>query len=400
MAFKIFPKSTRRESPKGESGTGSDASRAAKHDAEPLTTISRNFSDAEAGGWAPQAGRIEVNEEGALSPSLENAALMFAHGNGNAATAALSHALETNERSQLLVWMCLFDLHARAQDRVAFDELALRFVVQFERSAPAWDELAPGGGNVVASMASRGGPKSLLRGDLTDPHSPVLVTLSEAAKRKVGPPPRFDLDIAELNGVNDVCGTLLAGALAALRRKGSIITFRALDATIRRLSVPLESGKPQHKGQWYLVLELLQWAGSTNLFDDRAVDFAITFEISPPTMEPLGAAQRNAMSVQTAAVDTPVDTIHDDRVIWAGELLGSTAPCINSISLANITTNPVIVDMRQVLRVDFICGSAIANAFTRLMAQAVDVRVVGASPIVQTLMQLTGTPAGLFAKTA
>ncbi|HPG62251.1 MAG TPA: hypothetical protein PK586_09585, partial [Casimicrobium sp.] len=87
-------------------------------------------------------------------------------------------------------------------------------------------------------------------------------------------------------------------------------------------------------------------------------------------------------------------------VIWAGELLGSTAPCINSIALANITTNPVIVDMRQVLRVDFICGSAIANAFTRLMAQAIDVRVIGTSPIVQTLMQLTGTPAGLFAKNA
>ena len=400
MAFKIFPKSAKRDTPKGDHGIDFEPTRAAKSDAEPQTTISRNFADSDAGGWAPQAGRIEVNEEGALSPSLENAALMFAHGNGTAAAAALNHALETNERAQLLVWMCLFDLHARTQDRTAFDELALRFVVQFERSAPAWDELAPGVSNAVAGMAARGGPKSLLRGDLTDPQSPVIVTLSEAAKRKDATPPRFDLDVADLNGVNDVCGTLLAGALAALRRKGAIVTFRALEATIRRLSVPLEAGKPQRKGQWYLVLELLQWAGSTNLFDDRAVDFAVTFEISPPTMEPLTPAQRNALSVQTAAVDAPVDPIHDDRVIWTGELLGSTAPCINSIALANITTNPVIVDMRQVLRVDFICGSAIANAFTRLMAQAIDVRVIGASPIVQTLMQLTGTPAGLFAKNA
>lgn len=400
MAFKIFQKSPKRDTPKDDQGIDFEPTRVGKSDAEPQTTISRSFADSDGGGWAPQAGRIEVDEDSALSPTLENAALMFAHGNGTAATAALNHALGTPERAQLLVWMCLFDLHARTNDRAAFDELALRFVVQFERSAPAWDELAPGVSSAVAGMAARGGPKSLLRGELTDPQSPVIVTLSEAAKRKDATPPRFDLDVADLDGVNDICGTLLAGALAALRRKGAIVTFRALDATIRRLSVPLEAGKAQRKGQWYLVLELLQWAGSANLFDDRAVDFAITFEISPPTMEPLAPAQRNAMSAQIAAVDAPVDPIHDDRVIWTGELVGSSASCLNSIALANITTNPVIVDMRRVLRVDFICGSAIANAFTRLMAQAIDVRVVGASPIVQTLMQLTGTPAGLFAKSA
>ena len=54
--------------------------------------------------------------------------------------------------------------------------------------------------------------------------------------------------------------------------------------------------------------------------------------------------------------------------------------------------------MRQVSRVDFVCGGAIANAFTRLMAQAIDVRVIGASPIIQILLQLTGVPATLFAK--
>ena len=43
-----------------------------------------------------------------------------------------------------MVWMCLFDLYARADDRASFEELALRFVVQFERSAPAWDEMAVG----------------------------------------------------------------------------------------------------------------------------------------------------------------------------------------------------------------------------------------------------------------
>lgn len=357
-------------------------------------------NDTEMGNWEPLAGRIEVDEDGDLGPSLENAALMFAHGNATAATAALTHALDTPERSQPMVWMCLFDLHARNADRTAFEELALRFVVQFERSAPAWDELATAGtgSSANAALLARAKPKSLLRGDITDPQAPVIASLTQAAKRKDVSPPRFDLDIVDLNSVSDTCGTLLAGALAALRRNGSVISFRGLESTLRRLTTPLQAGARSHKGQWYLVLELLQWSANTAEFEDRAVDFAVTFEISPPSAEPLTGIQR---SVLTKHAEDPLaahDLLVDDRVTWLGELKGAANPCLTLVALEAAMTNPVVVDMRQVSRVDFVCGGAIANAFTRLMAQAIDVRVIGASPIIQILLQLTGVPVTLFAK--
>jgi anti-anti-sigma regulatory factor len=356
--------------------------------------------DSELGNWVPQAGRIEVDEDGDLGPSLENAALMFAHGNATAATAALTHALDTPERAQVMVWMCLFDLHARNSDRTAFEELALRFVVQFERSAPAWDELATAGAGTSANAAqlARAKPKSLLRGDITDPQAPVVASLTEAAKRKDCAVPRFDLDIVDLNSVSDICGTLLAGALAALRRKGAVISFRGLESTLRRLTTPLQAGARSHKGQWYLVLELLQWSGNTREFEDRAVDFAVTFEISPPSSEPLSGIQRSVATKQAEGPTAAHDFLEDDRVKWQGELKGATNPCLKLVAVDAATTNPVVVDMREVSRVDFVCGGAIANAFTRLMAQAIDVSVIGASPIIQVLLQLTGVPATLFAK--
>ena len=325
---------------------------------------------------------------------------MFAHGNATAATAALTHALDTPERTQPMVWMCLFDLHARNADRTAFEELALRFVVQFERSAPAWDELATGGTGTTAhaQQLARAKPKSLLRGDITDPQSPVIASLTEAAKRKDANPPRFDLDIVDLNSVSDICGTLLAGSLAALRRKGSVISFRGLESTLRRLVTPLKAGTRSHKGQWYLVLELLQWSANTVEFEDRAVDFAVTFEISPPSSEPLSAIQRSVLNKPAEDPLAAPDSLVDDRVTWLGDLKGAANPCLKLVAVEAATTNPVVVDMRQVSRVDFVCGGAIANAFTRLMAQAIDVRVLGASPIIQILLQLTGVPATLFAK--
>jgi anti-anti-sigma regulatory factor len=401
MAFNLFAKSGKGgpEDRKGElAGPPTVSGRQKPPASAPAPS---RAPDSELGQWSPAAGRIEVDETAELGPSLENAALMFAHGNATAATAALTHALDTPERLQPMVWMCLFDLYCRSGDRAAFDDLALKFVVQFERSAPAWDELVGIGSSAAATDAAaarRAKPKSLLRGDLTDPQAPVLAALTEAAKQKSGPVPRFDLDITDLDSVSDICGMLLAGALASLRRKGAIISFRGLDPTLRRLAGPLQSGARSHKGQWYLVLELLQWSANSADFEDRAVEFAVTFEISPPSLETLTPEQKSTLAKKADdGVPAQGPSAHDN-IVWLGELKGTAHPCLLQIAPSAVTTNPVTVDMKQVLRVDFVCGGGIANAFTRLMAQAIDVRVIGASPIVQTLLQLTGAPATLFVK--
>ncbi len=393
MGFTIFPKAAKAKAA---------AQRAQDLALEPVDRVTHrpNTESAQASALAPIGTEIEVSEDGGLGPSLENAALMFAHGNPNAATAALVHALDTPERKQTLSWMCLFDLYARAGDRVSFDDLALKFVVEFERSAPAWDEMTsrPATPAKTAAANATGKARVLLRGTLADPTLPPIALLLETSKQKNSTMQRMDVDINELNGVDDTCGVLVAGALAAIRRRGVFASFRGLDAAINRLSVPLQPMVRENKGQWYLVLELLQWSGYHEKFEDRAVDFAVTFEISPPSWESITVQQRSILA-DAAKSESSVDIgSAADRVIWSGELKGPTDPCLKSIAPSSATTNPVVIDMKNVARVDFVCGGALSNAFNRLMANAIDVRVVGASPIIQALMQLTGSPAALFVK--
>jgi anti-anti-sigma regulatory factor len=400
MGFTIFPKSAKSKAA---------ALRAQELALEPInaegntsihgTPTARGGDSQQASALAPSGIEIEVSEDQGLGPSLENAALMFAHGNPAAATAALSHALDTPERTQTLVWMCLFDLFARAGDRAMFDDLALKFVVQFERSAPAWDEMTgrPAASAKPANTAT-GKARALLRGDLSDPTLPAVSIILETSKQKSSPAQRMDVDINELDSVDDTCGVLVAGALAAIRRRGVFVSFRGLDAAINRLSAPLQPMVRERKGQWYLVLELLQWAGHHEKFEDRAVDFAVTFEISPPSWESISVQQKSIIADAAKADAVPDIGAASDRVVWLGELKGSTDACLKTVAPAVVTTNPVVVDMKGVQRIDFVCGGAISNAFTRLMAQAIDVRVVGASPIIQALLQLTGAPATLFTK--
>ncbi len=391
MGFTIFPKAAKAKAA---------AQRVQELSLEPAAADTKKLGgDTLAGSLTPLGSEIEVSEDGGLGPSLENAALMFAHGNPTAATAALSHALDTPERKQALVWMCLFDLYARAGDRVAFDDLALKFVVQFERSAPAWDEMVGRPATTAkANMSAVGKARVLLRGNLVDPTLPAITVLLETSKQKNSTMQRMDVDINELDSVDDTCGVLVAGALAALRRRGIFISFRGLDAAINRLSVPLQPMVRENKGQWYLVLELLQWSGYGEKFEDRAVDFAVTFEISPPSWESITVQQKSIIADAAKADVAPEIGAANDRVVWSGELKGPADLCLKTITPDAATTNPVVIDMKNVQRVDFVCGGAISNAFNRLMAQAIDVRVVGASPIIQALMQLTGAPAALFVK--
>ena len=76
-----------------------------------------------------------------------------------AARELLEQGVQTDQDTKLspLAWLALFDLLQRADDRVGFDLLAMQFVLQFERSAPSWNERSrpptddkPGGGGYIA----------------------------------------------------------------------------------------------------------------------------------------------------------------------------------------------------------------------------------------------------------
>lgn len=422
MAFSLFPKDGKSGKDTGKDERRSeDALRAVQgpntrslrsegattrtlRDDGPGTRVQRKVGPTtqaflESDAWVPQAAVIEVQEDAFICPSLENAALMFAHGNAAGATAALRHAIETPEGKQSLVWLCLFDLLARSGQRAAFDELALRYVVEFERSAPPWDEMAASSVVENAAAAVTKG-RMLLRGEVTDSQAPVLVALKDHARKKPPElPQRIDLDVAELRSTTDICGTLIAGALAALRRKGVQIVFRGLNPTVNRLAAQIEEGKERvPRGLWYLTLELMHWADRQQAFEDLAVEFAVAFGLSPPSWEPMSTAQRAAVAASTDAPDEVAAELADDMIRWQGELRGAHDVCLKLIDPAKVSTNPALIEMSRVQRIDFVCAGAIANAIRKLMAQAIDVKLVNVSPILQALLQLTGTPAHLFTR--
>src|SRR5204862_3045988 len=192
---------------------------------------------------------------------------------------------------------------------------------------------------------------------------------------------------------------LLANLLAEARKSQVELTVErqehlkvALDASIRK-------GKDGGQGAWLLALELLQWQRDQATFDDRAVDYAVTFEVSPPSWEPPVYRQETAVAIDGA--ETPVKPNGEsETLVCSGIMAGVNVPQISALADFSHRRNVIIVDMTDVERVDFVCAGALLNTITRIEGQRKTVQIVGASPIVRALLLLIGISPRHFVKKA
>src|SRR5690348_11275181 len=109
--------------------------------------------------WSPaRAASIEVGPSNSgMCAVLENAALLYASGQSAPARDMLERGVQSDieAKGSPLAWLALFDLLQRADDRAAFERMSLQYVVQFERSAPSWEE---GGKHAAPEIAPARGP--------------------------------------------------------------------------------------------------------------------------------------------------------------------------------------------------------------------------------------------------
>lgn len=328
-----------------------------------------------------------------LCAMLENAALRYANGQPADARALLEEGIETDADTKLspLAWLALFDLLQRAGDKAAFDKLSMQYVVQFERSAPAWDTKAP----------QQEAPRTLggyiaVTGRLTGASAKQLEGLQRAIARNAD---ATRLDLMSVQSFDDEGARLLAEGLAAARRAKFALQLMAGTKLGAALEAALKNGREAGEGAWILALELLQWSNDRATFEDRAVDFAVTFELSPPSWEPPAIAAGRA---DAAALHATHDAaaLDPEIVRWSGVMTGSLSPQLGKLADAAHGTATVAVDLSDVERIDFVCAGALLNVINRIETQRKGVQIVGASPILRALLLLIGVSPRHFVKKA
>jgi anti-anti-sigma regulatory factor len=400
MAFSLFSKPLPKSRP-AEPGRGREAP--APRPATPVAprpTVERaGFKTTQrlvlSEEWNPRHSRIEVTDSApGLTPVLENAALLFANGQAKGAREILEQGLQTepDTRRAVLAWLALFDLLQRLDDRQRFEQLALQFVVAFERSAPMWEERHALPDPTPPKMVVGLGRLVALVGALGEP-SQVQV---DALLRAAAEPAPVRLDVAGITAVDDAGARLFTTALRDLRRGRVLLQWQGLDKLRKLLDARVQAAAGgEEEGCWLLLLELLQWQGDQGAFDERAVEYAITFELSPPSWESLAVVQ-DELAIDPSGEGRTDDAM--DLIAMTGVLTGPTDPQIARLHDFASSREQVLVDMTDVERIDFVCAGSLYNAIQQLQRRETVVHLAGASAIIRSLLLLIGIPPRHFAK--
>ncbi len=338
-----------------------------------------------------QSGFEVAGANPGLCAALENAALCFASGKAADARKMLEEGLvgDPDSKASPHAWLALFDLMQREGDKTAFDRLALEYVVQFERSAPSWE--ASEAPKVTAPRAVGG--LIAITGKITAASSTQIESLKRAIARKAQ---STRLDLVAAYDADDDGARLLAQALQEARRARVGLQLLLGNKLVPMLEAALLNGREAGQGLWLLSLELLQWTGNRAAFEDRAIEFAVAFELSPPSWEELPAASTPLKAAEER--NQPANNSESETLRLTGVMAGQLGPQLAKFADLLPEGAVVAVDMSGVERVDFVCAGALLNVITRIEAQHKTVQLIGVSPVIRALLLLIGVSPRHFVK--
>jgi anti-anti-sigma regulatory factor len=158
-------------------------------------------------------------------------------------------------------------------------------------------------------------------------------------------------------------------------------------------------GRDAGEGYWILLLELLQWQNDHKVFEDRAVEFAVAFEVSPPSWEPPPSSLPAEAAADASATAEPTSE-NPEMLVWQGTLAGSSDPQLARLPMFCEGRHAIPIDMGGIDRIDFVCAGALFNIISRAETQRKSIQIVGASPIIRALLLLIGISPRHFIKKA
>jgi len=296
-----------------------------------------------------------------VAPVIEEAAILFANG-----------------QIELQAWLMLFDLYQHLGMKVEFEALALEFVMEFERSPPAWIET---GERPDPALDTGGIAYFALGGKLTDASAPELEKLRNAAATQ----PALRVDCGKLEGVDGPGSRLFRETLLSLRDAGKEVLLTGEARLIQFLEEACQPGRVETDGAlWALLLDVYRILDFKDKFEEAAVNYAVTFEVSPPSWESQPGAEARG-----SAVLQPVE-VADQALILSGELSGAGETLAKQLQDWAVANKMLIIDMSQATRVDLVTAGLMLNVLSKLQEAGTTIQIRGANELIRALFGVTG----------
>ena len=306
--------------------------------------------------------------------------MLYANGQSMQALSALTRAVheDTLGDSTLQVWLMLFDLYQHLGMNTEFEELGMQFLAKFERSPPVWVE--PEVKSNLA-LASGGFGHCILTGTLSEESGTELEQLRRIGERQHA----MRIDFSTLQDVDPFGAARLLEALHVLKASGKAVILIGEAQLLEVLAHHCRAGYRETDGiLWSLLFEILQRLGLKERFEEAAVDYAVTYEVSPPSWE--NQVEEKPKAVPRAAAEESGQAAFK----ISGDVTGAKEILVRRLQEWAAKNSPLVIDMTAVRRVDFANAGQLLNALTPLHQGGAVIQIRGASELVAALFDAMG----------
>ncbi len=296
------------------------------------------------------------------APVIEEAAILYANGDDEGAIAALKHSIEHDNLPRGVapqVWLLLFDLFQSTGRRPEFDSLSMDYTVRFELSSPTWADRVGAGHD--PSLATGGGSYFSFTGNLDNDSTKQFEQIKKIAERsKI-----LRIEFGKIDTISPEGCQMLWKALNAFKQSGHDLVLSGAPHLVGKLTAAIETGRnTDPQVYWLLLLDLYQLQVMQLEFEEAALNYCITYEVSPPAWEePKKVAKKaNAAPPSTQGPET----VSIDVMRLEGELLNGADSTIAAMREFAADKPYPAFDVGQVKRIDFASAGALLNLVTSL----------------------------------
>ena len=335
------------------------------------------------------AGEINVLSSGLL-PVFEEASVLYANKQSSAAAMILWQAIKDNRLGTLTDqgWKMLFELYQAGGRKPEFESLALDYASRFESSPPAWqDELAP---EMDAPRQPARQASVITFPEALDVNAIKQVEQIQRAVQRGRP---AAVDFSGVRRADEIGAETVLRALADVRKNNGQMSVSGVDELRVALARAIEVGRRDSSDAcWLLLLETLRFLNQQQAFEDLAIDYCVTYEVSPPSWEPLPESIKLVSDAKTDVVpdDNNGDVDVPEVFELAGEVDGRPQELFAALSAFSQHHQEVVVDCRRLRRIDFTCAGEILNEVAALRSAGKFVAFRDLSHLIACLLMVMG----------
>jgi hypothetical protein len=320
---------------------------------------------------------VEVQEV-VHDPELDEAVIAFANADYETSERALTDLVRPGGSRNLHgeTWLVLFDHYRATGAQGKFEVLAVEYAQQFGLSAPQWFSMP----KLVAESTRQSNRSPMAKASQVSWTAPTTLTAEDVAvlqKRSETLPMPWVFDWGVVDGIEIDAAIQLRQLFRIWANQQVDQRWIGGDRFLNQLKELAPVGeRDTDPALWMLRLEALRLANRPDQFDEAAIDYCVTYEVSPPSWERakcrvrIGGEGSSTNSpatstmqseAQSTFLDTSVAEASVAQLELMGQLSGDISENLRGMSGEVGEASLINISCTKLIRLDFMAAGDLLN---------------------------------------